>query len=119
MRRGIQILITLVVIIVLVRPFDCFAALTSRKAADCCAKGKCLPTRDADDCCKATLPADTQVIAAKVSHFTSLPSLELSAVVVPTLVAPQIIQTFGSTERLSVKPPGSPPGSSRNLPLLI
>ena len=119
MRRGVHIFITLVVILVLVRPFDCFAGSTSGKAADCCAKGKCLPTRYADDCCKASLPADTQVIAAKISHFTAVPSLEFSAIVLPMLIAPEAVQSFSSVERLSVKPPGSPPGSNRNLPLLV
>jgi hypothetical protein len=119
MRRVIQTVITIVVILVLVRPFDCFTGLTTRKAADCCAKGKCLPTRDADDCCKATLPSDTQVIAAKVSHFTSIPSLEFSAALLAPVIAPQAIQLAGVRDRLSVKPPGSPPGSNLNLPLLI
>ena len=119
MRRGIHIVISLVVILALVRPFDCFAGMTTRKAADCCARGKCLPTSDADDCCKATLPADTQIVAAKISHFTSVPSLDFSAIALPAMVAPQIIQSIGPSERLTVKPPGSPPGSNRSLPLLI
>ena len=36
-------------VLLLVRPFDCLAGLTTPKAADCCAKGKCLPTRGADE----------------------------------------------------------------------
>jgi hypothetical protein len=119
MRRVVHIVITLVVILMVVRPFDCFAGLTTGKAADCCAKGKCLPTRDADDCCKATLPAGTQALAAKISHSTSIPSPGLSGVVVSAVAPPQPIQSFASTERRSVKLPGSPPGSNRNLPLLI
>ena len=119
MRRGIHVVIALAVILVLVRPFDCFAGFRTRKAADCCAKGKCLPTRDADDCCRAALPADTQVIAAKVSQFTSVPNVAVAAVILPVVVAPSPIQSLTSSKRLSVKPPGSPPGSNRNLPLLI
>jgi hypothetical protein len=48
MRRGIQIAIALSVILVLVEPFDCFASLTSSKAADCGANGRRLVTRTGD-----------------------------------------------------------------------
>jgi len=119
MRRAIHMVITLLVILVLIRPCDCFAGLKTGKAADCCAKGKCLPTRDADGCCKATLPSDTQVIAAKISHFAPVPSLELAAIVLPAAVFHQSLQSLRPTERLALRPPGSPPGSDRNLPLLI
>ncbi len=119
MRRGIHIVFALALTLLLVRPFDCFAGLKSGKAADCCAKGKCLPTRDSDDCCKATLPADTQIIAAKVSCFASVPLLQLSAIALPAPIVPQTVQPVRIAEHLTAQPPGSPPGVHRNLPLLI
>src|SRR6185437_2750186 len=58
MRRGIHIAVALALALLLLRPFDCFAAMSTPKAMACCAKGKCLPTTDADECCKGALTSD-------------------------------------------------------------
>lgn len=117
MRRAIQIAVTIVSVLLLLTPYDCLAAINTPKAADCCAKGKCLPTRDADECCKNTVPSGSQLLAAKPDH-TSVPVPHFCAVAVhaalPSFLAisrPHTVAAFAS--------PGSPPGLRRNLPLLI
>src|SRR5439155_622745 len=65
MRRAVHIAVTIVAVLLLVKPFDCFAGAMSAKAAACCAKGKCLPTRAADDCCKSTVPSGRQLLKSR------------------------------------------------------
>src|SRR5205807_8260642 len=61
MRRGVHIAISLVAVFLLLKPFDCFSSGPfTRKAANCCKKGKCAPARNSDDCCKGTLPGGKQ-----------------------------------------------------------
>src|SRR5712691_7616638 len=84
--RRIHIAVTLFAVLLLMKPFDCLAGAFSRKAAACCAKGKCLPTSNADECCKGTVPAGDQLSTTKISdHVTPLPTLV--AVVAPISIA--------------------------------
>ena len=115
MRRGFHIAIALLALVALARPFDCFGATFSKKAAECCHRGKCLPTKDADECCKATVPSGNQLTAPKSpDHSTELPAILASEAPV-VLVAP----TYATVLDEAHAPPGSPPGSRFNLPLLI
>src|SRR3981081_2327718 len=68
MQRGIHITIALVAVVLLAKPFDCFASGTwTKKAADCCNKGKCAPTANADECCKGMVPDGNQFVASKAA----------------------------------------------------
>ena len=118
MRRGIHITVALALALLLLRPFDCFAAMSTPKAMACCVKGKCLPTTDADECCKGALTSD-QVAAVKASHVPVVPSLDFAAVTVLPVTVPQIIDRSLASYWRSAAPPGSPPDVNRNLPLLI
>jgi hypothetical protein len=115
MRRSVDIAVAVFAVLVLLRPFDCFAGAFTRKAAACCTKGKCLPSKDADECCKGTVPAGTQLSAPKASD-DSAPIVALALPDIPVSTAPSLI-AFDSDEVLA--PPGSPPGKYLNLPLLI
>jgi hypothetical protein len=115
MRRGVHIAIAVLAVVTLLQPFDCFGAVFSKKAAQCCHKGKCLPTKDADECCKATVPSGNQLTAPKSpDHSTQLPVVLVSEAPI-TLVAPSFTVVLDEAHA----PPGSPPGSRFNLPLLI
>ena len=116
MRRGILIVTSLVAILLLARPFDCFAnPAPSRAAADCCKKGKCTPSENADDCCKATVPGGVQFLGSKASDH-SAPVADLANANEPGLNS----EFFKGDSLLVVpSPPGSPSYSHLNLPLLI
>src|SRR5262245_15685886 len=115
MRRGIHIAIAVVALVALLRPFECFGATFSKKAAECCHKGKCLPTKGADECCKGTVPSGNQLTTPKSpEHSIQLPAL--LAAQVPILFVPP---SFGTLVDEAHAPPGSPPGSRIGLPLLI
>src|SRR5438067_1770686 len=119
MHRAVHIAITLMMVLLLVRPFDCLAGLTTPKAADCCAKGKCLPTRGADECCKATPPSGIQFVVAKPSHASSIPALRLFGTVAGLAVRCHFVSSARASFHRPVSSPGSPPDFNRNLPLLI
>src|SRR5262245_17726823 len=114
MRRCMHIALTLLVILTLARPFECFPGMFTRKAAACCAKGKCQPSSKADECCKGTVPAGNQLSAPKTSDYAS----HFPAVALPTLqvvvAPPAVVASFDEAHIL----PGSPPNSRLNLPLL-
>jgi hypothetical protein len=116
MRRGIHIAISLLAVLLLIKPFDCFSGgKFTQKAADCCKKGKCIPSSNADDCCKGTLPGGKQLVASKAPHPTA-PTLDLIAAIAPAPIAPTL-GNFGFADVDA--PPGSPPRARLNLPLLI
>lgn len=106
----------LLCVVVLLKPFDCFSsAQFTRKAADCCQKGKCTPSRDADDCCKGTLPSGVRLVASKAPHY-SAQAAELITAAQPVLPAPEPV----ATTRIDPAPSSdSPPGFHFTLPLLI
>src|SRR5579872_6356788 len=115
MRRCMHIAVAFLAVLLLVRPFDCFAGgKFDKKAADCCKKGKCSPS-NSDDCCKATLPGGNQLVtsqaadhSAPVLHFVTT---EVSATAIPLSGTALFVEIH--------QPPGSPPDLRRNLPLLI
>ena len=114
MQRGFQIAISLIVMVLLTRPFDCFAVSTpSRQAADCCLKGKCVPTANSDECCKNTVPENSQLAPSKAGTDLS-PLVALIAVHIPTLALPTFL-ALGDPVRHP--PPDIPTAPS--LPLLI
>lgn len=116
MRRGIHIAIALVVAILLAKPFDCFAGgAWTKKAADCCKKGKCAPTADADECCKATVPGGNQFLGSKATDHSSALVADLLTVNqrgLDSVLPNGPLFDFHS-------PPAAPPSSRLNLPLLI
>jgi hypothetical protein len=115
MRRCIHIAITVLAIVGILRPFDCLAGTFTRKAAACCAKGKCLPSANADECCKNTVPGGNQQTAPKEPEH-STPLAALITATIPTVIAlSSVAVSFDDAHA----PPGSPPDSRLNLPLLI
>jgi hypothetical protein len=116
MRRCLHIAVAVLAVLLLVRPFDCFAGgKFDQKAADCCKKGKCSPS-NSDDCCKATLPGGSQLVAAKTTDHSS-PAIDLLAADVPSATSAPLILAFLAV--VIHPPPGSPPDFRLNLPLLI
>ena len=102
------------VAVLLVRPFDCFAATApSRQAADCCLKGKCVPTANSDGCCKNIVPDDNQLAPSKAAVHSS-PLIALTVVHIPNMVSPFL----AAGDPVSHPPPGVR-FTSHSLPLLI
>src|SRR5260221_104768 len=114
-RRSIHMAIALLAVLVLIRPLDCFASGFTRKAAACCIKGKCLPSANADECCKGSVPAGRQLSAPESPDTsTAIPAIMLVHVARP--ITP-VFFDFRSDE--VHRPPGSSLDSRLNLPLLI
>src|SRR5436305_11715730 len=114
-RRCVHIPVSLVAVLLLLKPFDCFSGRKlTKEAADCCKRGKCRPSTK-DDCCKGTLPGGKElVVSAKVDQNHSpiaLPVIARVLIVEPMLVA--------ATPQEASSPPGSPPSTRLNLPRLI
>ena len=115
MRRGIHIVMSLIAVILLVRPFDCFALGAPVKAADCCLKGKCTPTANSDECCKSTVPGANQLLTSKtVDH--SPPLVAFTAARIPNLTSPWLFDGLVDTVR---HPPPRIGLTAPSLPLLI
>src|SRR5207244_3300052 len=115
MRRSVHIAITLLAVLTLIRPFDCFAGGFTRKAAACCAKGKCLPSSNADECCKGTVPGGNQLSAPEAPDQSTPLYAMVPADVPAVILIPWIAFSFDEAHA----PPGSPPGTRLSLPLLI
>jgi hypothetical protein len=116
MRRGIHMVIAVLAVLLLAKPFDCFAGgAQTQKAADCCHKGKCTPGANADECCKATVPGGNHFLGSKATD-DSAPAVDLVSTNGLDLGA----ELFSDDSLLVVtSPPGSPPYSHLSLPLLI
>src|SRR5713226_1240487 len=116
MRRGIHISFSLIAVLLLLKEFDCFSSGPfTQKAAECCKKGKCAPSSNADDCCKGTLPGGKHLLMSKAPHH-STPTLALITTDAPGSIEP----AFATTALTDVHAPtGSPPSSHLNRPLLI
>jgi predicted NAD/FAD-dependent oxidoreductase len=116
MRRGVHIAISLMAVLLLMRPFDCFSSgQLTQKAADCCKKGKCIPSSSSDDCCKGTLPGGQQLVISKAPDY-SIATVDL----ITTDVLVPLTAAFATAAFTHVPVPlGSPPPSRLNLPLLI
>jgi hypothetical protein len=114
MRRALHIAISVLAVILIIRPLDCFAnAPLSRAAADCCKKGKCAPSANADDCCKVTVPGGNELVPSKAANVPT-----------PDLILPEAFgsmpEVFAAHVSVNVlAPPGSPPILNLSLPLLI
>ena len=118
MLRGIHIAISLIAVLLLIRPLDCFAgSKLTREAADCCSKGNCFPKKNADDCCKNTVPEGKQFATATLKSADHSPLIVAMPVdYAVEVITPQITADLFPTVH---SPPGSPPSSRLNLPLLI
>ncbi len=115
MRRGVQIVVSLLAIVLLVRPFDCFANVRTREAMDCCLKGKCVPSANADDCCKNTVPAANHLLLSKAAgHWT--PMLALGVPFVSAPLPPPAVQIHVDLLRRAPPPLNL---TALNRPLLI
>ena len=115
MRRGVQIVVSLLAIVLLVRPFDCFASVRTREALDCCLKGKCVPGANADDCCKNTVPAANHLLASKAAgHWT--PEMTFGAPEVSARLLLPAVHISVDTFRRAPPPPNL---TTLNRPLLI
>src|SRR5579872_700699 len=115
MRRGFHIAIALVAVFLLARPFDCFASGNfDRKAADCCAKGKCHQSADSDPCCQSSTPDSNHFVGNKAADHSS-PLLAVISAQVPSLAPPQPIEA----PSIAVSHPPPPGRTTTNLPLLI
>jgi hypothetical protein len=116
MSRGIHITIAAVAILLLAKPFDCFAGgAWTQKAADCCHKGKCTPDPNADECCQASVPEGNQFLAS-IAANDAAPAIDLVDSTGPLL---SIELLMGDSALVGSSPPGSPLSSRLNLPLLI
>jgi hypothetical protein len=109
-------MVAVLAILLLAKPFDCFAGgAWTQKAADCCHKGKCTPGANADECCKATVPGGDQFLGSKAPDH-SAPVVDLAIANEPGLS----LDLFnGDSLFVARSPIGSPPDLHLNLPLLI
>ena len=116
MRRGIHIAVTLLAVVALITPLDCFTTdVKTREAAACCLKGECYPGADADDCCQNTAPDSSRLIAPTASsHHVPLGMATLADSA--TLVLAPVFQRLTNELR---HPPPKPSLATVNLPLLI
>jgi hypothetical protein len=115
MRRALRIAVRLIVVILLLGPFDCLAGGGPRShVADCCLKGRCVPTASSDACCKNSVP-DRDQFAPSGTAEHSCPLIVIAAVYVPTLAPCSTFQGFADPKR---HPPGIELTDPR-LPLLI
>jgi len=119
MRRGVYSgTVLLVAALLLAKPFDCFSSTgMTREAAGCCAKGKCLPTRNSDDCCRKTAPDAKQFVGA--ASVTVCHCFAVSGPLVCSVPVPAIARLACAPLSTAHSPPHSPPGSNLTIPLLI
>ena len=116
MRRGIHIAIALVAIVLLAKPFDCFASgAWTKKAMECCKKGKCAPTANSDECCKSTSTERGQLTQSKAANQPT-PLLAVVAVDIRILACPLAFKALGDAVS---HPPPRIEFTASNLPLLI
>src|ERR1700674_2481912 len=114
MRRGIHIAISLIAVLLLVRPFDCFATgAPSQKSAECCLKGKCAPTAKSDECCKNTVPDSNQLVTSKAADH-SAPLVAFSVVRISNLISSLTFERLTSPVK---HPPPRDGVNAESLPL--
>jgi hypothetical protein len=115
MARSVKIVLSLIAVVLLIRPFDCFASVRTPEAMQCCLKGKCAPTAKADDCCKNTVPSVNHFVGSKAAGHMA-PVFAIAASFMPA--APPAL--FGQARLDLVRhPPPSGNLNTLNLPLLI
>lgn len=114
MHRRIRVAISIAAVMLLARPFECFASnIPDPRAMDCCLKGKCAPTAKSDECCKNKTPEGKALATAKTASDSSC--LLAQAVVRGSL-------PFHTAFSFVNDPLQHPPPAGlacRNLPLLI
>src|SRR5690349_1842015 len=115
MRRGLQIVLSLLAIALLVHPFDCFAGARSREAMDCCMKGKCVPSAKTDSCCQNTVPASNHFVGARTDDYQTV----VFAVALAPVSLPLPAFSIQRSDEMLRHPPPVPALNGRNLPLLI
>src|ERR1700722_16210734 len=72
MRRALHLAVSLLAVILLLGPFDCFVAgAPNRQAADCCLKGHCTPTANSDACCRNSVPDRDQFVPSRGAQHSS------------------------------------------------
>ena len=115
MKPSFHAVVSLLAILLLARPIDCFASgWSNREAMECCLKGKCAPTAKAD-CCKNTVPDGNQLVTSKATdHFVSLAALSSAPVIV---LVPNL--SLESSIDLLKHPPPLAGLTAGSLPLLI
>lgn len=116
MRGGIHIAVTLLAVVVLIGPFDCFAnGAKTREAAACCLKGECHLGANADDCCKNTAPDSPRLMGTTATNH-DVPLVVSPVAESGTLVLPPVFERLTNELR---HPPPQPSLATVNLPLLI
>ena len=120
MRRTLHTFVALVAVLLIVRPLDCFGTgAMTQEAMECCLKGKCRPTATAgDDCCKGIV-VDSTTLAAESGTKAADHRLPVLADAVPEFVSALPGASYVTILASAHSPPGSPPGTSVRLPLLI
>ena len=116
MRRDLDVVIALVAVLLLAKPSGCFASgVSPQKAMVCCREGKCVPRSNSDGRCKHTVPEFCQVEVPD-SPGISPPVAKTAILDDPDRASHEAathpIVEFGA-------PPGSPPDSGLDLPLLV
>ena len=116
MRSGFQVVISLMAVVVLVRPFDCFAGAAPKlQTMACCLKGKCAPMAKSDECCKNTVPERNQLVLSKAADDSS-PLIALDVAPMPALDFALVFGAIGDRVR---HPPPRVGLTTPILPLLI
>lgn len=116
MRRALHIAISLMVVVLLLRPFECFApGIPHSEMAKCCLKGKCAPSANSDTCCKNSVPVQDQLVPLKaVEHL--YPPIAIVALYVPVVASRSAFLAFADPSR---HPPPLIELIAPALPLLI
>src|ERR1700691_2061580 len=101
MRRALHIAVTLIVALLLLRPFECFAAGDpTSKVADCCLKGKCAPTANSDACCRNSIPDRDHFVPLNVAgHLHLSPPIAIAAVYVPAPAPRSTLRIYAGSVR--------------------
>lgn len=116
MKRGLYIVVSLLVVVLLMRPLDCFAgARVSREAMDCCLKGKCAPTAQSDECCRNSTPNGGQAVLSKAAAYSGPPVVLIATSAFVGIAEPSTHIAMASLNH----PPPSTGLTARYLPLLI
>lgn len=85
-RRKVQIVVSVIAMVLLIRPLDCLAfGSSASETAKCCLKGKCAPTAKADDCCSASVP-DSSLSVPGAGAAYACPPIDLIGVQLPKFV---------------------------------
>jgi len=88
MRRAVQVTFSLLAMLAVTTPLDCFAAnVRAPEAMDCCLKAKCGPKANADVCCKSGVP-ERDLLAPKSTAGHRPALIALFVVGVPSVDPP-------------------------------